>query len=159
MQPAAPSILLPQEPYDSVMEQYQTELAQWKQKMEEYNNLDEKKAYDQALYDAKNTIRFRTKKEKSLETALPEEESSFKGTVISSDYGANIIKDIDKVNADDKIHPIAKGHFGNIYNQFKGRVKEAFELITKAKEGDLLGVFHRDSYGDIDLVWGDEKGG
>ena len=36
---------------------------------------------------------------KSLETALPEDESSFKGTAISSDDGAKILKDIDSAIA------------------------------------------------------------
>lgn len=31
--------------------------------------------------------------------------------------------------------------------------------MTKHKSGDLLGVFHRDGFGDIDLVWGDNGGG
>ena len=55
--------------------------------------------------------------------------------------------------------PIGKGVFGNIYDQFKGKVKEAFEFLIKHKSGDLLGVFHRDGFGDIDLVWGDKGGG
>lgn len=53
--------------------------------------------------------------------------------------------------------PIGTGAFGNIYNQFKGKVKEAFNFLMHHKSGDLLGVFHRDDVGDIDLVWGDRK--
>lgn len=56
-------------------------------------------------------------------------------------------------------HPIGKGMFGNIYDQFRGRLKEAFDFLIKRKSGDLLGVFHRDGFGDIDLVWGDKRGG
>ena len=55
--------------------------------------------------------------------------------------------------------PIGTGVFGNIYNQFKGKVKEAFNFLMHHKSGDLLGVFHRDDVGDIDLVWGDENMG
>ena len=55
--------------------------------------------------------------------------------------------------------PIGTGAFGNIYNQFKGKVKEAFSFLMSHKSGDLLGVFHRDDVGDIDLVWGNEKMG
>jgi hypothetical protein len=55
--------------------------------------------------------------------------------------------------------PIGKGVFGNIYDQFKGKVKAAFDFLMKHKSGDLLGVFHRDEVGDIDLVWGNENGG
>lgn len=36
---------------------------------------------------------------KSLETALPEDESSFKGTVVSSDDGTKVLKDIDNAIA------------------------------------------------------------
>ena len=50
--------------------------------------------------------------------------------------------------------PIGRGVFGDIYDQFKGRVKEAFDFLIRHKSGDLLGVFHRDDIGDIDLVWG-----
>lgn len=49
--------------------------------------------------------------------------------------------------------------FGNIYDQFKGKIKEALDFIMEHKDGDLLGVFHRSDVGDIDLVWGDDKGG
>lgn len=55
--------------------------------------------------------------------------------------------------------PIGTGVFGNIYNQFKGKVKEAFNFLMNHQSGDLLGVFHRDDVGDIDLVWGNEKMG
>ena len=60
-----------------------------------------------------------------------------------------------------KLKPIGRGAFGNIYDQFKGKVKEALDFLLKYKSGDLLGVFHRDGFGDIDLVWGskdEEKG-
>ena len=55
--------------------------------------------------------------------------------------------------------PIGKGFFGNIYDQFRGKVKAAFDFLLKNKSGDLLGVFHRNEVGDIDLVWGDKGGG
>lgn len=42
-----------------------------------------------------DNIRFRDGKEKPLETALLEDESSFKGTAVSSDDGAKVLKDID----------------------------------------------------------------
>ena len=64
-----------------------------------------------------------------------------------------------EVKSEDMLQPIGKGVFGNIYDQFKGKVKEAFDFLTKHKSGDLLGVFHRDGFGDIDLVWGDNGGG
>lgn len=44
----------------------------------------------------------------------------------------------------EEIKPIGKGIFGNIYDQFKGKVKAAFDFLIKHKSGDLLGVFHRE---------------
>lgn len=54
----------------------------------------------------------------------------------------------------EEVKPVGTSAFGNIYNQFKGKVKEAFEWLFSHKDGDILGVFHRDEIGDIDLVWG-----
>lgn len=42
---------------------------------------------------------FAEMQKKSLETALPEDESSFKGTVVSSDDGTKVLKDIDNAIA------------------------------------------------------------
>ena len=55
--------------------------------------------------------------------------------------------------------PIGRSKFGNVYNQFRGKVKAAFDFLMKHQSGDLLGVFHREDVGDIDLVWGDYNGG
>ena len=51
--------------------------------------------------------------------------------------------------------PIGTGDFGPIYDQFKGKAKEAIDFLMKKQGGDIVGVFHRDDIGDIDLVWGD----
>lgn len=51
------------------------------------------------------------------------------------------------------------GDFGPIYRQFRGKAKEAFEFLITHKDGDLLAVFHREGFGDVDLVWGNENGG
>ena len=55
--------------------------------------------------------------------------------------------------------PIGSGAFGNIYDTFRGKAKEAFTFLMREKSGDALGVFYRDGVGDIDLVWGDTNGG
>ena len=60
---------------------------------------------------------------------------------------------------EDALKPIGKSIFGNIYDQFKGKVKEAFDFLLEHKSGDLLGVFHRKGVGDIDLIWGDNHAG
>ena len=52
--------------------------------------------------------------------------------------------------------PISKGIFGNIYNQFKGKAKEAVDFLMKKKDGEAIGALHHKDIGDIDLVWGKE---
>ena len=59
----------------------------------------------------------------------------------------------------DEPKPIGTGCFGDIYDQFKGKAKEAFYFLIEHQDGDLLGVFHREGFGDVDLVWGDDRGG
>ncbi len=49
--------------------------------------------------------------------------------------------------------------FGDVYDKFKGKAKEAFNFLASHGSGDLLGVFHRDDVGDIDVVRGDKGGG
>lgn len=54
------------------------------------------------------------------------------------------------------IKPIGKGEFGNIYDQFKGKVKEAVEFLKEKKEGEVLEALYHKDVGYIDLVWGKE---
>ena len=63
------------------------------------------------------------------------------------------------VPAPEGIEPVGKGTFGDVYDQFKGKPQEAAAFLTSHKGGDLLGVFSRDGVGEIDVVWGDERGG
>ena len=55
--------------------------------------------------------------------------------------------------------PIGHSTFGSVYNQFKGKVLQAVKFLVNHESGDLLGVFHRNDVGDIDMVWGNEGGG
>ena len=52
------------------------------------------------------------------------------------------------------INPVGKNQFGYVYDQFKGKPKEAFDFLLENKDGYLKGVFHRDEIGDIDLAYG-----
>lgn len=52
--------------------------------------------------------------------------------------------------------PIGKGVFGNIYDQFKGKAREAIYFLMKKKSGEAIGALHHKEIGDIDLVWGEE---
>ncbi|MBQ7156515.1 MAG: hypothetical protein IJR86_01795 [Bacteroidaceae bacterium] len=55
--------------------------------------------------------------------------------------------------------PIGVGSFGNIYDQFIGKAKEAIDFLQKKKSGEAIGALHHKDIGDIDLVWGEEGTG
>ena len=55
--------------------------------------------------------------------------------------------------------PIGKGMFGNIYNQFKGKAKEAINFLKKLGSGEAVAALHHKEVGDISLVWGNDKAG
>ena len=59
----------------------------------------------------------------------------------------------------DNPRPIGKGAFGNIYDQFKGKVKAAIKFLQKLQDGEALAVLHHKDIGDISLVWGTDKAG
>ena len=61
--------------------------------------------------------------------------------------------------AENAYRPSGKGYFGNIYTQFKGKVMEGINFLSRVRGGVLQGVWHRKGIGDIDLVWGDDGGG
>ena len=55
--------------------------------------------------------------------------------------------------------PIGTSVFSKVYDQFKGKVKEAIEFLSKLKNGVTNSVLHHKDIGDIDLAWGDSKQG
>jgi membrane protein involved in colicin uptake len=55
--------------------------------------------------------------------------------------------------------PIGRGVFGNIYDQFKGKAKEAIDFLRKIKGGEAIAALHHKDIGDISLVWGNKKAG
>lgn len=55
--------------------------------------------------------------------------------------------------------PVGKGVFGEIYDSFKGRAKDAVRWLFGKKSGEAKNVFHREEVGDIGLIWGNDKGG
>lgn len=65
----------------------------------------------------------------------------------------------DGKNKSSEPKPIGHSTFGSVYNQFKGKVLQAVKFLVNHESGDLLGVFHRNDVGDIDMIWGDEGGG
>lgn len=55
--------------------------------------------------------------------------------------------------------PIGKNKWSNIYQWAKGKLKEAFQFLQDKQSGYLKGVFNHPEIGEIDLIWGDNKGG
>ena len=47
------------------------------------------------------------------------------------------------------------GSFGLIYNQFKGKPKEAIEYLLKVRTGEAVAALYHQEIGNIDLVWGE----
>lgn len=62
-------------------------------------------------------------------------------------------------DTDNDPQPIGRGRFGNVYDVFRGKVRDAVNFLFKKRGGEAKGVFHRDELGEIDLIWGDNKGG
>lgn len=52
--------------------------------------------------------------------------------------------------------PVGRGAFGDIYDQFRGKAKEAIAFLMKKKDGEALGALYHPEIGEIDLVWGKE---
>ena len=61
--------------------------------------------------------------------------------------------------ASGEIKPIGKGPFGNIYDQFRGKVKEAINFLRNIRDGEAIGALYHKDIGDISLVWGNDKAG
>lgn len=79
--------------------------------------------------------------------------------VMRRNTGFGDTKFSDGKNKSSEPKPIGHSTFGSVYNQFKGKVLQAVKFLVNHENGDLLGVFHRNDVGDIDMVWGDEGGG
>lgn len=55
--------------------------------------------------------------------------------------------------------PIGRGVFGNVYDQFRGKVKEAVKFLLSRGEGIAKGVLTHPQVGEIDLWYGNDKAG
>ncbi len=58
-----------------------------------------------------------------------------------------------------ELQPVGENRWGKVFQWTLGKAKEAAAFLRRMQGGYLRGVFHRDDIGDIDLAWGDEKGG
>lgn len=141
-------------------ERIATEKAEAERKAAEERERAEKE--EKARIEAEKKEAERIAAEKAEEEARVEAERKAEEERIAKQKAEEAESDkeeAEKRMGDEEPKPVGSGVFGNIYNQFKGKVKEAFDFLMKHKGGDLLGVFHRKDVGDIDLVWGDENGG
>ena len=133
-------------------ERIATEKAEEERKTAEERERAEKE--EKARIEAEKKEAERIAAEKAEEERIAKQKAEEKAEEAESDK-----EEAEKRMDDEEPKPVGSGVFGNIYNQFKGKVKEAFDFLMKHKGGDLLGVFHRKDVGDIDLVWGDHGGG
>ena len=141
-------------------ERIATEKAEAERKAAEERERAEKE--EKARIEAEKKEAERIAAEKAEEEARVEDEKKAEEERIAkqkTEEAESDKEEAEKQMDDEEPKPVGSGVFGNIYNQFKGKVKEAFDFLMKHKGGDLLGVFHRKDVGDIDLVWGDENGG
>ena len=78
----------------------------------------------------------------------------------TSENNTNDLNDTTKATEEiNEPQPIGVGAFGNIYNQFIGKAKEAIRFLLGKKSGEAIGALHHKDIGDIDLVWGYEGTG
>lgn len=61
------------------------------------------------------------------------------------------------VETDNNGKPISE--FGPIYEQFRGKPKEAVEFLMEKKTGEAVGALNHKDIGDISIVYGNEKAG
>ena len=61
------------------------------------------------------------------------------------------------VETDNNGNPI--GEFGPIYEQFRGKPKEAVKFLMKKKTGEAVGALNHKDIGDISIVYGNDKAG
>jgi hypothetical protein len=59
----------------------------------------------------------------------------------------------------EELKPVDVGSVGNIYDQFRGKAKEAIQFILKRGEGNAVAALHHKDVGDIDLWYGNDKAG
>ncbi|MDD2962286.1 MAG: hypothetical protein PHR45_09460, partial [Muribaculaceae bacterium] len=64
-----------------------------------------------------------------------------------------------EVNSTKQPAEIGNSSWGKVFQWAKGKVVEAANFLKNAKSGYLKGVFYRRELGEIDLFWGNDKGG
>ena len=145
---------------DKMMELYDAAEARLKEAKARLDHL-------QALKEESRRRAEAPKKEAAVAEALKEVEEAPAKTAdieekITENAEAEAGKDSevgDSVGNGQELKPVERNVFGNIYNQFRGKVKEALSFIMQVRGGYLEGVFSREGFGDIDLAWGEGNAG
>ncbi|UKI24885.1 MAG: hypothetical protein L6U61_11760 [Bacteroidales bacterium] len=140
-------------------ERIATEKAEAERKAAEERERAEKEEKARIEAEKKETERIAAEKEEEARVEAERKAEEERIAKQKTEEAESDKEEAEKRMDDEEPKPVGSGVFGNIYNQFKGKVKEAFDFLMKHKGGDLLGVFHRKDVGDIDLVWGDHGGG
>ncbi len=58
-----------------------------------------------------------------------------------------------------EVKPVGSGPFGAIYDNFRGKAKEAIAFLRRIKSGEVVGALHHKDIGEISIVWGNRKAG
>lgn len=158
------------EDYEAYEEQMMKEVSEKYLSEEEYNDFmsilaDEQKSIGNENNQGDEQTRISRIREGGREI-LPGEESISAERVRGTEKGSSAADG--DLNSEDgtaqegsseDIKPIGKGPFGDIYNQFKGKAKEAIRFLLGKKNGEAIGALYHKDVGDIDLVWGKEGTG
>lgn len=117
----------------------------------------EQKANDMFVRLAENAAKEYKKLEEQgyPETTDPNEmmayEDKLEKAKQNAEYWQSLVKKPEKSSV--------KSFWGNVYNQFKGKAKEAIDFLKGKKEGIAKAALNHPDVGDIDIVWGDENMG
>ena len=84
-------------------------------------------------------------------------DSSHRKTKPFAEYKS--VKPISGQNEATEPQPVGFSILGNLYDQFKGKAKEAIQFLLKNGEGDAVAALHHKDVGDIDLWYGNDKAG
>ena len=87
------------------------------------------------------------------------EEADADGVLVEAEDGTTHKVTVENITGKIEPEPIGVGRFGNIYDQFKGKVKDAVEFLLRRKGGEAVGALHHDNVGDISVVYGTDRYG
>ena len=146
--------------YNPVSDKYETSAPQFIERVGESINPEEELAAAMSAIEEEHNAIFTENVVSHENIASSENAVSAEGAMEEpqekNDSEANAVNEI---TAEEEPTPVGRGVFGNIYDSFKGKVRDAVSFLFKNKDGEAKGVFHREEIGEIGLIWGDDKKG